>query len=80
MNKIKSNQALTLLTLPEAESSLMPVTTRIQSPAAGMYNTRSAITKPTLKNKLLAGRKGMMASAKLINIHLKYKYIYLIKS
>lgn len=35
-----------------------PITTKKQYPALGSRRVRSAITKPTVKNKLLAGRKG----------------------
>lgn len=35
-----------------------------QYPAVERYSTRSAITNPTRKNRLLAGRKGMTSSTK----------------
>ena len=37
-----------------------PNVSSMQYPALGRYRTLSATTKPTRKNRLLAGRKGMM--------------------
>lgn len=39
-----------------------PITTKKQYPALGSNKVLSAITKPTMKNKLQAGRKGSRMS------------------
>ena len=48
-----------------------PTVTMIQNPADGKYRTLSAITKPTRKNRLVAGRNGMIRKAKAIVMFLK---------
>lgn len=47
---------------------LIPMATIKQNPILGTYSTLSATTKPTVKNRLVAGRKGNMVrdSAKVI--------------
>lgn len=44
----------------------IPMTINIQKPAVERYKTRSAITKPTRKKRLDAGRKGTISSASAI--------------
>lgn len=52
--------------------SLTPRPTTQHSPATGRYSTLSAITKPTLKKMLLAGRNGTTPSATPISTQLPH--------
>ena len=42
----------------------------IQKPIDGMYNTLSATTNPTLKNKLVAGKNGITIMARETDVSL----------
>ena len=63
---IHSIAKFTFLYLSLWHSLDTPSTKSMQNPRLGKYSTRSAITNPTLKNKLEAGRNGTIINARLI--------------